>query len=1249
MTHLADAPAPLSPAPAPAAAAAATALPPPALPVQRKSFLGKAATLPKMIPRPSLRFRARRSTLFAPEDPSAPPLGTLVIRVLAAKDLVARDRNGTSDPFVVIRFADARSTGPTIKECLNPVWGTAGEATESKLEVKVWDSRGLGRERIEIVIWDKDRVGKQFLGEVSLGIMDWWGDSKNWKDGLPPVGIDDPANQPVWHAIRSSRRTSVTISGQLLVQVGFAPVPPTPSTNTTATLVSASTSLSLLPAQRTRILEVLQRILDEREGNRRTSKEDLVLLASPTEGVGTKPIDDTSPLSATIPHLAPDESSSEDSDSEAGGSSSGESDEEFESVAEAEAETSTDDSDVETLAAPPQSQSQTQPSYFDEPHANSPSPLPSSSLSPSPSPSLPIPSPSLLAPSPAPTPRRGLSLPGFMKRTGSSKSVSTTSSLKLAAEAATSTSTSGDTSDQATTSADNEVGLQKKKRFSRKKKVQQVQQEGEVGGGGEGETKVKGKGRRKKSQKKSKREGGSGGGATGLGRRGTKRDYRYETDEDMFGLVQIEVKGANDLPRFKNMLKTGWDMDPFVVVSFGKRVFRTRVIRHSLNPVWDEKLFFSVRRTEANWIVAFNLYDWDKMRVQSSNDHVGDVSVPLAELIGGTALQPDERGLYPATSDGRLIGDDFYDHELKVLVDDKDAAAASDAQPTTLKIRAKFTPYDALRQQFLRIYLRQYDIDESGSYSHLEIFSMLDSLGSTLSKETISSFFTRFGKTDSQELTTDEVVICLEQELRRPQAEKRLLEDTAPDSVPESGNLTPSPGQSLAFEGPVGEETDQQQQTDPSSAMNVLEPEAEVVTNQELGTVVKQPSPKTQQSQSSSGGTSLDPSEDSATPDTVERVINIKECPLCHKPRMTSRAELDIITHMGICSSTDPRSINRIVVGEYVTASQAQRKWFTKVISKATKGAYQLGANSANIIVQDRQTGMLQEEKMAVYVRLGIRLMYKGMGSGGGMEGSRIRRMLESMSIKQGVKYNSPNSVREIQPFIAFHNLNMDEALEPISSFKTFNEFFYRKLKPGAREIDMDPNVVVSPADCRAMFFPTIDDATKIWIKGRDFSLSKLLGEGFKDKAADYEGGSLAIFRLAPQDYHRYHSPVDGVCGPHKKIAGQYYTVNPMAIRSSIDIYGDNVRLVAPITSPVFGETMHIWVGAMMVGSICMTMNEGDTVKRGDEAGYFAFGGSTILLLFKPKTVVFDPDLVLNSSNSVETLVRMGSRIGCKA
>jgi phosphatidylserine decarboxylase len=89
-----------------------------------------------------------------------------------------------------------------------------------------------------------------------------------------------------------------------------------------------------------------------------------------------------------------------------------------------------------------------------------------------------------------------------------------------------------------------------------------------------------------------------------------------------------------------------------------------------------------------------------------------------------------------------------------------------------------------------------------------------------------------------------------------------------------------------------------------------------------------------------------------------------------------------------------------------------------------------------------------------------------------------------------------------------------------------------------------DPTVLVSGADCRMMAFETVTEATQIWIKGREFTVARLLGEQYRDQASRYTGGGLAIFRLAPQDYHRFHSPVDGVIGPMTYISGEYYTVN---------------------------------------------------------------------------------------------------------
>ena len=151
------------------------------------------------------------------------------------------------------------------------------------------------------------------------------------------------------------------------------------------------------------------------------------------------------------------------------------------------------------------------------------------------------------------------------------------------------------------------------------------------------------------------------------------------------------------------------------------------------------------------------------------------------------------------------------------------------------------------------------------------------------------------------------------------------------------------------------------------------------------------------------------------------------------------------------------------------------------------------------------------------------------------------------------------------------------------------------------------------------MTFETVSEATGLWIRGRDFSVARLLGDAYKGQAEKYNGGALAIFRLAPQDYHRFHSPVAGKIGPMTYISGEYYTVNvcsilnlltywtlihgicqPQAIRTSLDVYGENVRKIVPIDNPQFGRVMAVCIGAMMVGSIETTVEEGESVsKRG--------------------------------------------------
>ena len=240
------------------------------------------------------------------------------------------------------------------------------------------------------------------------------------------------------------------------------------------------------------------------------------------------------------------------------------------------------------------------------------------------------------------------------------------------------------------------------------------------------------------------------------------------------------------------------------------------------------------------------------------------------------------------------------------------------------------------------------------------------------------------------------------------------------------------------------------------------------------------------------------------------------------------------------------------------------------------------------ILVQVRETGKLEVELIPNYIRVAMKMMYSnGLGRA---TTNKVRKVLNSMTERQGRTYDHPNSVKEIPKFIEFHGINEEEMREPASSFKNFNEFFFRKLKEGARPVAEENNdgVAVSPADSRFHVFPTLAEAQTFWVKGTSFSISSLVRDDAL--AQEFEKCSLVIARLAPQDYHRFHSPVTGTVGEFKMIDGTYFTVNPIAINQKIDVYGKNKRLVTSIETKEFGKVLFVAVGATMVGSINMTV-----------------------------------------------------------
>ncbi|GAB7365775.1 hypothetical protein MBLNU230_g7110t1 [Neophaeotheca triangularis] len=838
-----------------------------------------------------------------------------------------------------------------------------------------------------------------------------------------------------------------------------------------------------------------------------------------------------------------------------------------------------------------------------------------------------------------------------------------------------------------------------------------------------------------------------------LKRRSKLKAYEFSGTSDVAGVLFLEINRITDLPPEKNMTRTSFDMDPFVVTSLGRKTYRTRVIKHDLNPVFDEKLVFQVQKHQLKFMLNFAVVDRDKL---SGNDFVGTCNLPVSKVTE-VAPQPDPMtGLFELASPPDPTEDGSADVQRKrrfrmplsrsgsqtnvgrssrnssssnltkmnrttssnsvqrssrpsfkqeeasgsAIEEDDQLAPTSNpelnasttslnvAEPPTagedpelnayemplelknkqrwdnkcnpvVYIKAKYLPYQALRQQFWRAMLRQYDADESGKMNKVELTTMLDSLGSTLHAKTIDGFFKHW-KNDNgghEYLTMDQAVISLEDQLMKtigqhkpgwsPAGLKARMDPRTKTSRLESARHG-SPEDSSGANSPYLEGRDGLPSNTKGSAPVPALAVSDLSKGGEEGDILPENDLTAEDSAATDEEDDLEEEEDSDTRE--EHVVEIQECPICHQPRLARRKrtnDADIITHIATCASSDWRSVNNIVMAGFVTSSQAQRKWYSKIITKVSYGGYKLGANSANILVQDRMTGMINEERMSVYVRLGIRLLYKGMKSRE-MERKKTKRLLRSLSFKQGRKYDDPNSASQIPGFINFHQLDMSEVLRPTSEFKNFNEFFFRQLKPDARPCSApdNPRIIVSPADCRSVVFDELDHAQQIWVKGREFSVERLLGNAYPEDAARYKNGGLGIFRLAPQDYHRFHIPVDGIMDEPKLIDGEYYTVNPMAIRSALDVYGENIRVIVPIDSEAHGRVMVICVGAMMVGSTVITRKKGEHVKRAEELGYFKFGGSTILLLFEPGRMVFDDDLVHNSDEALETLVRVGMSIG---
>jgi phosphatidylserine decarboxylase len=289
----------------------------------------------------------------------------------------------------------------------------------------------------------------------------------------------------------------------------------------------------------------------------------------------------------------------------------------------------------------------------------------------------------------------------------------------------------------------------------------------------------------------------------------------------------------------------------------------------------------------------------------------------------------------------------------------------------------------------------------------------------------------------------------------------------------------------------------------------------------------------------------------------------------------------------------------------------------------------------APIRYYDRQSGLLKTEKVAGEKWL-IWLYNNPVGEA--TLWALVKRKV--VSSLYGNRMDRTSSAKKIEPFV--EEFDVDLSTSQKQEFTSFNDFFTRKLKSNARPVDSGSTVAVSPADGKILAYANIGNSDFI-IKGYRFELVSFLNDA--RLARRYLEGTLVIIRLAPMDYHRFHFPVSGRVSPVARIEGDYYSVNPLALRKRAEIFCLNKREYTIISSPLFGDVLMAEVGATMVGSIMQTFT-GNDVKKGEEKGYFKFGGSTVVLLFEKNKIRIDQDLLIHTSESYETSVREGERIG---
>ncbi len=290
------------------------------------------------------------------------------------------------------------------------------------------------------------------------------------------------------------------------------------------------------------------------------------------------------------------------------------------------------------------------------------------------------------------------------------------------------------------------------------------------------------------------------------------------------------------------------------------------------------------------------------------------------------------------------------------------------------------------------------------------------------------------------------------------------------------------------------------------------------------------------------------------------------------------------------------------------------------------------------IIFYNRYTGQMEREKV-----LGERSLRWVYGTTLGKLSLHLLIKRAVFSRLLGAMKNTPGSARGLDEFVKTYDINMDEAARPLEDYTSFNDFFYRKLRPGARPL-CAPGHIAFPADGRHSGWQDAAEMQGVFVKGQRFDLPALLGSA--ELAEKYAHGSIVLSRLCPVDYHRFHFPAAGTPEAPRRIPGPLASVSPYCLRHKLAWLWTNKRELTVLHTPDLGDVLCLAVGATGVGAIFQTYEPGKEVLMGAEQGYFAFGGSTVMTFFEPGRVQLAQDLLANTANCVETYARQGDDMG---